>query len=201
MQTIKEETKEKLLLIGKKEFLSKGFLGASLRKIVKDADTTIGNYYNYFENKEALFKELVQGEYESFTHFIQHHDEIGKPDFLWETMDINQWRQVLEELITPMMPSLSINFILLIEGSKGTQYEGTKKMLVQLLANHFTEHMKKFNPDHVDKEFAHIIALQLLNGFIHIIKTTSNHNLRKHLLRDYLLFYFIGSMGMMGIWN
>src|SRR5699024_1406121 len=42
------------------EFLDKGFLGASLRKIVKDAGVTTGAFYGYFSSKEALFASLVE---------------------------------------------------------------------------------------------------------------------------------------------
>lgn len=200
MQILKTEMKEMLKEKGRNEFLLKGFQGASLRKIVKDAGTTIGNFYNYFENKEALFSELVEEEYQNFIQFIQHHD-VESPDFLWESTNINLWRQVLGELISHIMPNMSTNFILLVEGSHGTKYEGTKDMIVQLLANHFIEHMNRFNPNHIDEEFAPIIALQLLNGLIHIIKTISNVESRKRLLCDYLLFFFIGSMGIIGDWN
>ena len=37
------------------EFLDKGFLGASLRQIVKNAGVTTGAFYGYFSSKEALF--------------------------------------------------------------------------------------------------------------------------------------------------
>ena len=40
------------------EFLDKGFLGASLRQIVKNAGVTTGAFYGYFSSKEALFNAL-----------------------------------------------------------------------------------------------------------------------------------------------
>ena len=42
------------------EFLDKGFLGASLRQIVKNAGVTTGAFYGYFSSKEALFNALVE---------------------------------------------------------------------------------------------------------------------------------------------
>ena len=42
------------------EFLEKGFLGASLRKIVKNAGVTTGAFYGYFSSKEALFASIVE---------------------------------------------------------------------------------------------------------------------------------------------
>ena len=42
------------------EFLDKGFLGASLRQIVKNAGVTTGAFYGYFSSKEALFNSIVE---------------------------------------------------------------------------------------------------------------------------------------------
>lgn len=42
------------------EFLEKGFQGASLRQIVKNAGVTTGAFYGYFSSKEAVFNALVE---------------------------------------------------------------------------------------------------------------------------------------------
>ena len=53
------ETQKKILEIGKREFLEKGFKDASLRKIVAEAGFTKGAFYGYYPNKAALFEALV----------------------------------------------------------------------------------------------------------------------------------------------
>jgi AcrR family transcriptional regulator len=52
-------TQRKLLEAGKREFLAKGFKSASLRNIVRDAGFTLGAFYGYYRNKEALFNALA----------------------------------------------------------------------------------------------------------------------------------------------
>ena len=42
------------------EFLDKGYLGASLRQIVKNAGVTTGAFYGYFSSKAALFAAIVE---------------------------------------------------------------------------------------------------------------------------------------------
>jgi AcrR family transcriptional regulator len=51
-------TLEKIHDSAKKEFLEKGFLGASLRNIVKYAGVTTGAFYGYYGSKEKLFVHL-----------------------------------------------------------------------------------------------------------------------------------------------
>ena len=43
------------------EFLDKGFLGASLRQIVKNAGVTTGALYGYFSSKEAVVSPAAPG--------------------------------------------------------------------------------------------------------------------------------------------
>ena len=53
-------TLEKIQEAALAEFLDKGFQGASLRQIVKNAGVTTGAFYGYFSSKEALFDSLVE---------------------------------------------------------------------------------------------------------------------------------------------
>ena len=53
------KTQEKILEIGKKEFLDKGFKEASLNEIVEKAGFTKGAFYGYYPTKESLFDSLV----------------------------------------------------------------------------------------------------------------------------------------------
>src|SRR5699024_8758802 len=53
------ETQKKILEVGKREFLEKGYQGASMRAVVKEAGFTQGAFYGYYESKEALFDALV----------------------------------------------------------------------------------------------------------------------------------------------
>ena len=48
------ETKDKLLISAKQEFLEKGYQKASLRNICKNAGVTTGALYFFFQDKEDL---------------------------------------------------------------------------------------------------------------------------------------------------
>ena len=52
-------------------FTSRGFHGVGLRDIAKEARVSIGNLYNHFENKEALFKGLIERLYADFASASQ----------------------------------------------------------------------------------------------------------------------------------
>ena len=52
------DTQKRILEVGKREFLEKGFKDASLRAVVKEAGFTQGAFYGYYDSKEALFDAL-----------------------------------------------------------------------------------------------------------------------------------------------
>ncbi len=60
MQENPSPTLEKIQQAALAEFLDKGFQGASLRQIVKNAGVTTGAFYGYFPSKEALFASIVE---------------------------------------------------------------------------------------------------------------------------------------------
>ena len=55
-----EATHKKILDCGKNIFKTQGFEKANLRAICKAAGVTTGAFYGHFEDKEALFTELVE---------------------------------------------------------------------------------------------------------------------------------------------
>ncbi len=63
------ETKEKLLESAKSEFLEKGYMKASLRKICADAGVTTGALYFFFEAKEDLFAAIVEPPLNALTEY------------------------------------------------------------------------------------------------------------------------------------
>ena len=53
-------TRDQIQRAAIREFWEKGFRGASLRQIVKNAGVTTGAFYGYFSSKEALFASIVE---------------------------------------------------------------------------------------------------------------------------------------------
>lgn len=58
-QVLKQEYRELILNAALEEFFNYGFNDASMRKIAKNANMTVGNLYHYYRDKEDLFSALV----------------------------------------------------------------------------------------------------------------------------------------------
>lgn len=59
MQRQKDEVKSRILNAAKAEFCEKSYEGASMRDIAKNAGTSLGNLYRYYENKDQLYSDVV----------------------------------------------------------------------------------------------------------------------------------------------
>ena len=70
---MEKETREMLLASAKQEFLEKGYQGASLRSICKNAGVTTGALYFFFQDKEDLFAAIVEPVLEKLKHMLQQH--------------------------------------------------------------------------------------------------------------------------------
>ena len=136
-------TLEKLQEAALAEFLDKGFLGASLRQIVKNAGVTTGAFYGYFSSKEALFASLVEphaaalmGKFmEAQTSFAELPEE-QQPDHMgvesshcvhWMVDYICQHREPVKLLLTR---------------SEGTSYEHFIHNMVEVEVEYTLQYME-----------------------------------------------------------
>ena len=73
MQTLKQDTKDKIRLEAKRAFLANGYRKASMREIAEASGITAGNIYRYYENKEALFSSVIRNAYDAGINIIEAH--------------------------------------------------------------------------------------------------------------------------------
>jgi AcrR family transcriptional regulator len=60
VQIPKEEVRESILAAAREEFLVSGYENASIRAIASKAKTSKSNLYHYFQDKDALFRAVVE---------------------------------------------------------------------------------------------------------------------------------------------
>ena len=195
MQVKKDEMQEAILSAGLHLFLEKGYKQASIRMICKEAGTTLGNFYNYFESKGALFEALVKTEYQGIVYFINHHNDIPPTEVPWDRLD-QQTMQGLIKHMEGLLPPMTDRFLLLLAYSEGTPYEGMRQQLIDMILAYQMEHMEGVGLDERDAGFADLLAHQLIDGFIHILKIGKDDEEKKYLVARYLLYMFYGVMGV-----
>lgn len=187
------------------EFLEKGFQGASLRQIVKNAGVTTGAFYGYFSSKEALFNALVEphaaalmGRFmETQTSFAELPEEEQVSHMGDESGNYVRW---MVDYICQHRDPVK----LLLTRSEGTSYERFVHNMVEIEVEYtlryieVLRHLGKDVPE-LSNSICHIIASGMFNGLFEI----TIHDMPKEQALQYVeqfrTFYTGGWLSLMGL--
>ena len=127
------ETQMKILEVGKKEFLEKGFKDASLNKIVAEAGFTKGAFYGYYPDKAALFEDLVgeaaNGLLEQFKAAQSAHFDLVSEEKTKDSLKLStEYLRVFVEYMYARFDA----FKLILCRAEGTGYADFIEVLVEL---------------------------------------------------------------------
>ena len=204
MEETTATTLEKIQDAAMEEFLDKGFLGASLRQIVKSAGVTTGAFYGYFSSKEALFASIVEphakalmGRFmEAQTTFAELPEE-QQPDHMG--LESSQCVHWMVDYICDHREPVK----LLLTRAEGTSYEHFVHNMVEVEVEYTLQYMevlRRLGKDIpvLDKSLCHIIASGMMSGIFEIVI----HDMpREQALRDVDQlrdFYTAGWLKLMG---
>ena len=197
-------TLEKIQEAALTEFLDKGFLGASLRQIVKNAGVTTGAFYGYFSSKEALFASIVEphakalmGKFmEAQISFAELPEEQQPAHMGVESGSYLDW--MVDYICQHREPVK-----LLLTRAEGTSYEHFVHNMVEAEVEYTLRYMDVLRrlgravPE-LSQSLCHIIASGMFNGLFEIVV----HDMPKEqALRDveqFRTFYTGGWLKLMG---
>ena len=197
-------TLESIQRAAMQEFLDKGFQGASLRQIVKNAGVTTGAFYGYFSSKEALFNALVEphaaalmGKFmEAQTSFAELPEEQQPSHMGVESSHCVHW--MVDYICQHREPVK-----LLLTRSEGTSYEHFVHNMVEVEVEYTLQYMEVLRHlgndiPVLDRSLCHIIASGMFNGVFEIVV----HDMpREQALLDVAqlrAFYTAGWLKLMG---
>ena len=197
-------TRENIQRAAMAEFLDKGFLGASLRQIVKNAGVTTGALYGYFSSKEALFASIVEphaaalmGRFmEAQTSFAERPEEEQANSMGEESGRYVHW--MVDYICRHRQPVK-----LLLCRAEGTSYEHFVHHMVEVEVDNtlrYMEVLRRLGRDvpELSRSLCHIIASGMFNGLFEIVI----HDMpREQAMRDveqFRRFYAGGWLKWMG---
>ena len=196
-------TKQKIQAAALAEFLDKGFLGASLRQIVKNAGVTTGAFYGYFSSKEALFASIVEPHAAALMgRFMEAQTSFAE---LPETEQPGHMGQESADYVHWMVDYICQNHEpvkLLLTKAEGTSYEHFVHNMVEVEVEYTLRYMEVLrrlgqNVPELSRSLCHIIASGMFNGLFEIVV----HDMpREQAMRDvdqFRAFYTSGWLSLM----
>ena len=175
MQENSPVTLKKIQEAAMEEFAEKGFHGASLRQIVKQAGVTTGAFYGYFSSKEALFASIVEphaaalmGRFMAAQISFAELPEEQQPNHMGEESS-NCVHWMVDYICQHREPVK-----LLLTRAEGTSYEHFVHNMVEVEVEYTLQYMevlRRLGKDIpvLDKSLCHIIASGMMGGIFEIV--------------------------------
>ena len=205
MEEKSPDTLERIQQAALEEFSEKGFLGASLRQIVKNAGVTTGAFYGYFSSKEALFASIVDphaaalmGRFMQAQTGFAELPEKEQPAHMGESS--GRYVEWMVDYICQHREPVK----LLLCRADGTSYEHFIHNMVEVEVESTLRYMEVLrrlgkNIPPLNRSLCHIIASGMFNGLFEIVI----HDMpREQALRDVDQlrdFYTAGWLKLMGV--
>lgn len=205
MKPINKKLAADLLEAGRKEFLSHGFQGASLRNIAGALGVTTGSIYRYYADKEALFDALVEdpaGELEK--RYRQAQREFAALPVREQLSGLPELSENGKDWIFGCIYDHFDAFRLIVCCSAGTKYEHYIDVLAEIETNSGRALLDRMEAEglparRIDDDLIHILADALFSGIFETVR----HNMpRDRAVRYYdslLEFYSAGWFKLLGI--
>ncbi len=127
-----KQTHENILNSARKQFAEKGFRDASIRTICKDAGVTNGAFYSHFNSKEDLFGSIVTPCIEGLNELYSSEKEYYLNIQCFDDI-LNAFRASYSSYAKAIryVCGHKEEFLLLLDSSAGTEYEGFPDMLIE----------------------------------------------------------------------
>lgn len=199
------ETKKKLLESAKKEFLEKGFTGASLRTIAANAGVTTGAMYRHFKDKNAFFCALVDDAITVTKQVImladpKNHEKLT-PAQMQEHMEFE--KKSTDDFLNYMYENFDA-FTLLFRKSAGSTHEHFQEDICDLYTKNCEKtfawmYEQKIATKQVSPMTIHFMASTIINAFCDIILHNMTQKEAKEYISDIMEFTSYGSCKLLGI--
>ena len=197
-------TRDQIQRAAIREFLEKGFRGASLRQIVKNAGVTTGAFYGYFSSKEALFASIVEphaaaimGRFmEAQTSFAELPEAEQPSHMGLESSACVDW--MVDYMYRHMEPVK-----LLLCCAEGTSYEHFVHNMVEAEVEYTERYIRVLrnlgrDVPALDAQLCHIIASGMFNAIFEVVVHEMPHDQARQYIRQLRTFYTAGWCQLMG---
>jgi AcrR family transcriptional regulator len=200
MQFKKDFIRSAILENARKEFLEVGFNNATIRSIAKRASTAPSNIYNYYSNKDELFKGVLETFLRQFSMakaaFVEHVK--NDPDHDPNDEQHHEMTEQILEAVTKYREELT----LLIHNSKGSSLEHFLDELVDWYADVYTislyQMLEEMHMEEVEimPETTHMIAGMIISMVVTTLDKNYNQEQIRNIAQELSQFFSAGWKGL-----
>lgn len=194
-----------ILECAKKEFMEKGFEGASMRAIAERAGYTTGMLYGRFADKSQLFRELVSAAADRLFGYFS-----GAEDAFAAFPADRQYREMhsyVGEKVDVMMDIIYDNFDafkLIVCKSAGSGYEYYIDQMIEIETKNTMRFIRALNEagipiNEVRADLSHMLSSAMFNGIFEVVAHDLSREEAKHYVVQVEEFFNAGWDKLLGL--
>lgn len=199
------ETEKIILETAKREFLERGFLGTSMRRIAGLSGVTTGAMYGYFASKEEIFDSLVKDAYEVVMNAYRNaHEEFASLPYEEQVAGMGTITARCIEWCVGYIYDHIDEFRLILMCSEGTHYSSMVDEMMKIeeeSTEKFIDLMRENGmpvPD-IDPLLEHMITSGYFMSFFEIVRHSVPRDAAFSYIHDLQAFYKAGWERLFGM--
>lgn len=199
------ETEKIILETAKREFLERGFLGTSMRRIAGLSGVTTGAMYGYFASKEEIFDSLVKDAYEAVMNVYRNaHEEFASLPYEEQVAGMGTITARCIEWCVGYIYDHIDEFRLILMCSEGTHYSSMVDEMMKIeeeSTEKFIDLMRENGmpvPD-IDPLLEHMITSGYFMSFFEIVRHSVPRDAAFSYIHDLQAFYKAGWERLFGM--
>lgn len=203
MQVKKENIRLSVVRAAREEFLEKGFLDTSMRTVAKKAGVGLSNIYNYFQDKDEIFQEILLPAVEALELLLKEHNSADNVslDIFSSQEYLRKNTQAFVNLIMQYRDELN----LLLLRSHGSNMEGYKEDFIQRHTEIGVEYLRlmkeKYPEVNVDLSdfFIHTMSSWWISTLSEIVMHKLNRRELERFIWEYMEYATAGWKQLMKV--
>lgn len=187
------EVKQRLIAIGRKEFLEHGYVKASMRNISAATNVTTGAIYFFFHNKEDFFRAILD---ETATEWKRKLQDYSESEMNGSKTSAENDKDLIQFLFNHKE-----EVMILFEKSTGTVYTTYREEVCEILEDAFLEFFRRFGGKASDEGVVKIVVRMRLQGYLELLH--GDYTVEQAMRYTELLSFYgdSGFAGMMKKYN
>ena len=189
---------EAVLECAEKEFLEKGYKDASLRTIAQEAGTSTSSIYTRFGDKEGLFRAIVEPVAEEMRRmFLEIQENFHQLDDNVQQSEMGRYTSLHQMELLDYIYDHFDEFLLLLDGSEGTQFACFLDELVDIEVDYTYKYMEVIGCEsvrsgQVTEDLIHIVTTAYFNGMFEPVRHRMDKARALHYIRQLNHYHMAG---------
>jgi len=203
MQTLKPDTRKRILSVSKKLFLERGYRDTTTRDIAREAGVGLSNLYHYYASKDELFAQLLKPATDALEGLLD--ERHGQSGYDISTIQEDDYAEASLEEYMSLIRRHRNSLKLLLFKSQGSSLEGFKEYYVNKATDLVMDWFRAMKAKHpemnadVSEFFVHLNNVWMFTLLEEILMHDLPEEETRSALSEYIQFELIGWKRMMKI--